>query len=363
MTGSEPGALWGDYTMGRDAVMDDMLLAAARCVDEPLHLVIGDGFDQRTLHIVSRCLTLEIDFRVTTMALPSGVGHGDSSALARSNREILAELREQYGFATHHVGEPKEADSLTVGARQARALIADGILKVGEAVVLDVSALPTRRFFPLIGAIEKQIRERCAGEFLVTVAENPELDQMIRSEGTTEPGAIVGFRHALGTDAADVNTIWAPVLGESSSAELRAIHEYLGPDEVYPILPFPARDPRRADGLILEHRELLFDVFETDKRNLLYVQEANPFDCYRVLTGLYLRSSDLLAPLGEVSVTTSVHASKMLSIGACLASIEQPIAVVTASGSHHLPEAPDDQWVRDTTDMTAIWLQGSPYRA
>ncbi|WP_419837072.1 hypothetical protein [Candidatus Poriferisodalis sp.] len=363
MTGSQPGALWGDYAIGRNTDMDDMLHAAAICAGLPLHLVIGDGFDQRTLHIVRRCLTLGIDFRVTTMALPPGVGHGASTSLARANRKALAELGDEHGFVTYLAPEPTGADPLTVGARQARALIAEEILKVGEAVVLDVSAMPTRRFFPLIGAIEAQVREHNAGEFLITVAENPELDQMIRSEGTTEPGAIVGFRHTLGIDAADVNTIWAPVLGESSEAELRAIYEYLGPDEVYPILPFPARDPRRADGLILEHRVLLFDVFETDKRNLLYVQEANPFDCYRVLTGLYLRSSDLLAPLGEVRVIVSVHASKMLSIGACLASIEQPIAVVTASGSHHLAEAPEDRWVLETTDMTAIWLQGSPYRA
>ena len=362
MTESQHDALWGDYVIGRGTDVDDMLRAAAMSADTPLHLIIGDGFDQRTLHIVRRCLTLEVDIRVTAMALPSGVGHGASSSLARANREALDELSDQHDFVTHHAPEPAGADSLTVGARQARALIADGTLQEGETVILDVSALPTRRFFPLIGAIEKQIREHETGEFLVTVAENPELDRMIRSEGTTEPGAIAGFRHTLGIDAADVNTIWAPVLGESSEAELRAIYEHFRPDEVYPILPFPARDPRRADGLILEHRTLLFDVFETDKRNLLYVQEANPFDCYRVLTGLYLRSSDLLAPLGEVTVITSVHASKMLSIGACLASIDQPISVVTASGSHHLPEAPADQWVRDTTDMTAIWLQGSPYR-
>lgn len=363
MIEAHPSAMWGDYALARGCDMDEMLRAAATSVRLPLHLVIGDGFDPRTLHIVRRCIELGLDFRVTSVSLPSGVGHGASSSLALSNRKALSELGDEHGFATHPAPEPPGADSLTVGLRQARTLIADGILKVGEAVVLDVSALPTRRFFPLIAVIEAQVREHNAGEFLVTVAENPELDQEIRSEGTSEPGAVGGFRHTLGIEAADANTIWAPVLGESSSAELQAIHDYLGPDEVYPILPFPARDPRRADRLILEHRELLFDVFETDKRNLLYVQEANPFDCYRVLTGLFLRSTDLLAPLGEVRMIMSVHASKMLSIGACLASIEQSIPVVTASGRHHLPEAPDDQWVTDTTDMAAIWLQGSPYCA
>ena len=351
---------WSDYCLVRGSELDAMLYAAGN--GGGLHLVIGDGFDPRALHIVDRVLSLSLPVRITTISLPPGSGTGHTTHLASSNRERFTDITDARSILVHQEFEPEGADRLTAGVRIARNLIEQSTVQSDETIVLDVSALPSSRFFPLLGAFARLVTDSRSGEMIVTVAENPELDDQIKPQATSDPGSIAGFTHGFRLDDANVIRIWAPVLGKATSSELSAIFEYLSPAEVYPILPFPARDPRRADDLVLEHLELLLERFETTTRNFLYVQEANPFDCYRVLSGLCTRSMDLLKPIGPVQVVSSIHASKMLSIGVCLASIEQSIPIVTASGTHHLAERPDEDLVNSETELVGMWLAGTPYR-
>ncbi len=351
---------WRDYCLGRGIELDEMLKAAGR--NGSLHLIIGDGFDPRALHIVERIQMLGLGLQVTTVPLPSGSGLGFTTQLAQSNRLRLAELVREHDIPVTRVTQPKGASRLTAGVRLARSLVERSHVDLDQAMILDISALPSSRFFPLLGALTQAVANRGSGELIVTVGENPELDNQTNPQGTSDPGTISGFSHGFVPDDADVIRIWAPVLGKATSSELEAIYEYLDPAEVYPILPFPARNPRQADDLVLEHREMLLERFETVTRNILYVQEANPFDCYRVLSILCARSTDVLQPIGMVQVVSSIHASKMLSVGVCLASIEHSIPIVTASGTHHLAEMPSDTLVNDQTELAGIWLAGTPYR-
>lgn len=351
---------WNDYCLVRSSDLDEMLNAAGTA--SGLHLVIGDGFDPRALHILDKTLSLSLSIRITTISLPPGSGTGYTTILAQENRQRFNQVTSTHGIAVHREPTPEGADRLTAGVRIARNLIEQSVVRPDEAIVLDVSALPSSRFFPLLGAFSQLVTDGGSGELIVTVAENPDVDDQVNPRGTRDPGCISGFNHGFRLDDSNVMRIWAPVLGKATSSELKAIYEYLTPVEVYPILPFPARDPRRADDLVLEHLELLLERFETTTRNFLYVQEANPFDCYRVLSGLYTRSTELLRPIGPVQVISSIHASKMLSIGVCLASIEQSIPIVTASGTHHLDIRPDVDLVTGQTELVGMWLAGTPYR-
>jgi hypothetical protein len=121
-----------------------------------------------------------------------------------------------------------------------------------------------------------------------------------------------------------------PVLGEHQELYIRSIYEFLAPNEVCPVLPFPARNPRRGDDLLLELRRLIFDTIEVEPRNFMYADERNPFDLYRGLCRLSDRYTKALAPLGNVTVVTSVHGSKVLSVGALLAAYEKNLSVVSA---------------------------------
>ena len=351
---------WNDYCLVRGNDLDSMLRAAG--TTNGLHIIIGDGFDPRALHIVDRVMLLNLPFRITTIELPAGTGSGYTTGLASTNRSRISKIVQTHGIQVHCEAEPEDSTRLTAGILIARNLLEESVIRRGETVVLDISALPSSRFFPLLGAIAQRISDDEAGEMIVTVAENPDLDDLINPQGTGDPGSISGFSHGFRPDDSGTIRIWAPVLGKATSSELEAIFGYLNPAEVYPILPFPARNPRRADDLVLEHLTLLLEQFEISTRNFLYVQEANPFDCYRVLSSLHARSTDLLGLIGPIKVVSSIHASKMLSIGVCLASIEQSITVVTASGTHHLAQQPTQNLVNTQTELVGMWLAGTPYR-
>lgn len=360
----QPGTLrrWNDYALGYGGEADALLCAAAEL--NPPVLIMGDGFDPRTLNTLKRLVLLGICPRVVCIPLPRGLGTGASSVLARRNREGLAEIVSGTRVEIRHVVQPEGIDRLTVGSRVSRELVESGAIKSGDTVIVDISALPSRLYFPLIGTFLALGERDGEGELLVTVWENPVLDEKIRAVGADDAGPITGFAHGFSADAdRDQVRIWAPVLGEQQGPELEAIHALLQPQEVYPVLPFPAANPRRGDDLVLEYRTLLFDQFDVRPRDILYVQENNPFDTYRALTGLNDRYRRTLAPLGEPLLITSIHGSKMLSVGVCLAAWESKLPVVTAGPSGYtLAEELELEWVVQTSTLACMWLHGLPYR-
>jgi hypothetical protein len=121
------------------------------------------------------------------------------------------------------------------------------------------------------------------------------------------------------------------VLGEGNREALDRIHTQIDPDDVCPILPLQTRDARRADNIVGEVGELLFDRFKVDPRDLIYATEDNPFQLYRNLLAAMERYEDSLAELGGVRFILSPLSSKGLSIGALLACYENKNRI-TAGG-------------------------------
>lgn len=354
---------WADYVFGRGAAAGDILEAAA--AGGPIRLIMGNGFDPRALHALRCVLHRGLTGSIVLMPLPAGPGRGAGTDLATRNRAELARLIEDNPIDLVEVADIPGSDRLTIGSLLARGLQETGAITATDTVVVDISALPSRLYFPLIGSLLELGKRSGTGELLVTVSESPELDRKIVTDGIADAGPINGFVHGFNADHDSGRIMmWAPVIGERSGPELEAIYELLQqPQEIYPILPFPALDPRRADNLVLEHRELLFDRFEVEPRNILHVDEANAFDAYRTLTNLYRRSKALLSLIGEVQLVVSAHASKMLSTGVCLAAWENRLPVVTASPqSFGIEDDPDASWVLDSSTLCSLWLHGSPYR-
>jgi hypothetical protein len=93
--------------------------------------------------------------------------------------------------------------------------------------------------------------------------------------------------------------VWFPILGENRSSQLqRVATEIPKSAEICPILPHPSRDPRRADRLIIEYKEPLFDSRRTPTGNILYAHESNPFEAYRQLFLAMQRYRDSLNIMG-----------------------------------------------------------------
>ena len=199
-----------------------------------------------------------------------------------------------------------------------------------------------------------------AADSLIQIADR--LDDF--EEGVASPGPIRGFGQRLGPDdTSEVTRVWLPVLGEHQEPYIRSIYEFLAPNEVCPVLPFPAKNPRRGDDLLLELRRLIFDTIEVEPRNFIYADERNPFDLYRGLCRLSDRYTKALAPVGDVSVVTSVHGSKVLSVGALLAAYEKDLMVVSAGPTGYRIQ-PGIEIDKVTTDdhLMCLWLDGEPYR-
>jgi hypothetical protein len=352
---------WHDYVLGRGNEAVDLVSAAA-AVTSATTLVVGLGFDPRMLTGLRELVDV-LRGRLTVIAVGlAGTGVGEvATDMATANRAELATLVAGIGASFVPMELPPASDRRRAGLRLAQQLTAGD---AGDHVVVDISALPKDVYFPLVASwLARSDEERIARQVQVLVTENPRLDDAITGEGTVAPAHLGGFQHGLNFEAGESGPwIWAPVLGPAAGPQLEAIHDRLRPVEICPVLPFPARNPRRGDDLVLEHGQLLVSTFAVESGNYIYANEANPFDLYRALSRLHLRYRFALAPLGNATVVISTHASKALSIGALLGAYEHKLPVVSAGPSAHgIDHGVSVDDLTDDNVLTCLWLYGEPY--
>ena len=109
-------------------------------------------------------------------------------------------------------------------------------------------------------------------------------------EPASQAQAVRGFAGPSAYQANPVARIWLPQLGRGRVETLRKIRATH--DNVYkvcPVVPFPARNPRRADELLSEYQSALVDEWKVNARDYIYVSESNPLDCYRTVSTLKKR--------------------------------------------------------------------------
>ena len=233
-------------------------------------------------------------------------------------------------------------------------------------IILDVSALPRCIFFPLITEILQQIGKKNVN-FFILVSENSELDKMIQHRRLDENMYFFpGFgKFTIMQSLKDIPRIWIPILGEDKIHELDKIYGDLGPEEVCPMLPFPAENPRRCDDLVREYREFLFDRILVEPRNFIYATEDNPFDVYRQIIYTSLRYNKSLEPLGGGIIIISPFSSKLMTIGAAMAAYELRengiricVSHVGARGYSVLDELKEMEDIAEKSKLFSIWLTG-----
>jgi hypothetical protein len=201
----------------------------------------------------------------------------------------------------------------------------------------------------------------------VMVGEDVGLDSRIREEGIDENASYLhGFSSDLALEAsANIPKVWIPVLGEGKEAQLIRIYDHVIPDEICPVIPSPSVDPRRGDALILEYMELLFDRFRVEPRNILYAAEKNPFEVYRQIYRTSIHYYDALDAVDGCRVVVSAVSSKLLSIGALLASYELKqkgyrIGISNVESQGYKMESPPEDTV-DQEELFSMWLAGECY--
>ncbi len=353
---------WAHPLLVDDRQFDDLW---SRPRDDALLFVCSSGFDPRALAVLER-LRAATGRRIDgwMIELPEDATDLAVRPLAQANRSRITELVDGSGGELQLQALPDYHDTRSLGRLISRQFQESRVLDRYDEVVVEISAMPRTIFFPLVrGTLERahlpsDDPRRWAGSLHVAVCENPDVDASVLEEGTTPMAPIGGFAGTAGKRS--VTTIWVPVLGERAPARVKALYDELEPDETCPVLPWPARDPRRGDRLVLEYRRLLFEEIRLEPRNVIYAAERNPFDLYRALAALHARYLASLSPLGSVGMVLSSHSSKLLSMGVLLSAYEHDLVVQHVSpGRYGLHPGAEELHAHD--EVFDLWLTGEPY--
>lgn len=331
--------------------------------NDPLLVVVGGGFDPRVPRVVERLAEVaKGPLDVVRVGLSEEGTDSAMRSVADTNRAVVDKVLSAMGGTTYELPFPAVHARRSAGVAISRNFHEGGYLDRYKQVVVDVSGLPRSVFFPLVRGLLQANGSTWHGDLHVAVCESPIVDHAVLEEGAETPGPLGGFGGPPDSESWAA-TIWVPVLGEGNGEQVAALLDAIEPDEVVPVLPFPSENPRRADDIIIQHRELLGERLEVEPRNYLYAAESNPFDLYRAIGDLYMRYQSSLRPLGAAKFVLSTHSSKLLSIGVLLAALELGIQVMHVSPSRYgLRIGWNPEELRETGQLVDLWIAGEPYR-
>ncbi len=145
-------------------------------------------------------------------------------------------------------------------------------------------------------------------------------------------------------------------------AQLNSIYEAIKANEVSPVLPSPARNPRRGDDIITEYRAFLFDSLGVEPRDVMYASEFNPIDVYRQVRQAAMHYHKVLKLVGGCRIALSAQCSKLMSLGVLLVAYElkssdiKPGIVHAECETYVLPDG-----LEPKTELVGLWLAGECY--
>ncbi len=360
---------WASYFMCHGERFPAFWADLAGSANRRAMLIWGGGFDPRALsgvEVMRRAGLPIVECRSIDFQEGTESSSRQYAAQTASNRAGLANLLPGVCIESIPI-DLRTRSGRTVGGRRVSDAFRDpSMYKDYTDVVVDITALPRGLYFPLIGTLlelwlRSPAEDRVTGNLHVVVCENPGIDQRIVEEGGDKAEWVHGFAGGLPrASIGDAPRIWAPVLGEGQATRLKKIEEFTNPREICPVLPFPATNPRRADDLVVEYRELLFDTWKVEPRDFLYVAEHNPFDVYRQLCGLAERYEVALRHLGGAKTVVSAHSSKLLSLGVLLAAFERELAVPFVQPTGYVVREGLEN-VTTSGELFEVWLAGEAY--
>ncbi len=352
--GSELRRFWADHLKERP---------------RKLLFILAKGFDPRMCLALEMLLELHGKAPIDVALIEFSEGPNSPSTLylnqVAANHERLEKAMAGRGTVKTHSLPLRTAEGRRISSQNALRLFAsrDDFATYTD-VILDVSAAPRGIYLPLAAKI-LHLLEPQAGQtptnFHILVAEDSSFDAHIHDEGVEERADFISpFKGAMDREAtAGLPRVWLPLLGENQQIQLERIHELIQPDEICPVLPSPARDPRRGDKLVQAYHHLLFDNWRIEPRNFIYGSERNPFEVYRQLTRAIAAYRESFEPLGGAKFVLSAVSSKLLSISALLVAydfrahqVEIGIAHVDCHGYRIDQQAPVN------SELSGLWLTG-----
>jgi len=340
-----------------DAFVKDYFASA----DRKVLFVAGAGFDPRAAVVGTRLAQAGATVRALLIREERPNPPDDLVTRASGNVGRLAAV-----FADHEVATVAifGSDNAVVGGRNAVSALHRQTFDGMDEVVIDVSALSVGTSFPLIRYLVERIEQgRGPANLHIFVAHEPALDEAIHPNVSDLPGFVHGFRGGWALDkTAAAAKLWLPQLARGRRAALARLHDFVGPHDTCPILPFPASNPRLGDELAEHFLIELESTWSVDTRNIVYAAEDDPLDLYRTI----LRLDDLRGPVfeefGGSLLILSPVGSKVMALGALMAALERdlPVAYLEAIG-YNLPASVPSESA--SPHLVHVWLEGDAYPA
>jgi hypothetical protein len=353
---------WNNCIMHADTEVDDFIGDYFAGKDRHCLLVAGAGFDPRARKVAAKLSAALSDRLHGFLIREERFDPADSlRTSADENERAMRKLVPAAHVVNVRVFDPQDGAPVG-GQRIAEALSVFVWPPRITDVVLDMSALSTGVGFPTARFLLESCEAREDVSFHVMISSNPELDAQIVGEPYSTPTLVRGFAGRGANGILPVARIWLPQL---ASGRLPTLNKILAsqssPYKICPILPFPARNPRRADDLIAEFLPLLQER-AIDARDFIYVSERNPLDTYRKLSTLKRRYDRTVEDVYDPELLLSPVGSKVMAVGAMMAAIEHDLPVQHVENVRY---DYDPQRVIDGAepdDLTVhIWLHGPTY--
>lgn len=318
---------WENCITNFDNAVDDFISDYFGDPSRHVLLVAAAGFDPRSRRI-SKMLAETLGPRLSAIYVREE-RPGASQALIEQANENEAALKEIIPDSIVIRIDIFADDGAPVsGSRIVSRLSEHPVADKVTDVILDLSALSIGVGFPAARMLLEDCESVPTRAFHLMIVSNPEMDDRILSIPSSRAGSVKGFSPPIEEDVQGLAQVWIPQLASGRAQALTQIGAAIPSRyKICPLLPFPARNPRRADDLLAEYRTELVDEWQVDPRDVVYASERNPLDCYRTLSTLKTRFDRTMKGTYEPRMVLSPVGSKVLAAGALMAAIEHDMAV------------------------------------
>lgn len=341
--------------------------------------IVGKGFDVRMNFSLKSLLNSSTSVSLDCLLVEYHEGVGTPSLrykdtiddnLLELKKLLSSHQKKDYNSLYIDIWKAEGREKRRIGDRDVSDKIYNYDIEGYTDIIVDISSLPRGIYFSLIGTLLKKmdsdeiLRKK---NLFVSVTENIEIDRRINEEGVEERiKCIHGFGGGIEKESNQKPLIFFPVLGEKKGNDLNRLYTHLNPQEICPILPFPSKDPRRSDSLIMDFHKILFDDLRIESQNIMYVPEQNPFEMYRILSTTIKNYNKSLEVLGACNAAVTVFSSKLLTIGVLLAAYEKEegIGVYNLDAQGYLIENDDINYLKElnkNSEIFLMWLNGEAY--
>lgn len=341
--------------------------------------ILGKGFDVRMNIMIEQLISSSknIDIECCLVDYSEGTGSPSKqySNFVKENMTELESIMESKTLTKKSIElfSGSAGKRKWVGDKTVSSIIPEDI-SIFTDIIVDISALQRSVYPSLIATLLTIIEVKNLDiNFFVGVTENARIDALITEVGTeNDLRYLHGFGGGIEIDAeAEIPIIWFPFLGEGKNEQLDKaqgqIIKHSRPYEICPVLPFPSKDLRRSDTLIMDYHKWLFDATQVSPKDIIYVPEQNPFEAYIRLNSAIRNYNKSLKTIGGCKAVVSNFSSKLLSMGAILSAYELKNDIGVGllnvpSEGYNITDEAEMKRLKSESQVFLMWLTGDPYK-